>query len=1152
MKKKLLILIGGLAGLFLAANLLAKGPADPQSAAFSKTGQVEAIQTLSNLSNWSYWMKKDGYSGNNPLTQNSGGTYPRGTAQCIYQDGFIWGGVVTQSHWSQPEGVFRVGGQTYRIGTAAGPITQAGTTTTPPVGSDPGQYHIWRVRRDFRSLAVGQPTVIQDAAELNNIPPSAVTDAQQQAVIEGYQWAWNNWPAHLGAPYVDRNNNGSYEPNVDEPGYAGADQTIWFVYNDLNEGLATTLYGSKPIGLEVQTTVWSYNQPAATLGQMLFKRYVIINKSGFPIDSMFVAQWSDPDVGVYTDDLVGCDPSRSLGFAYSGNLTDADYAAYGLPPAAIGYDFFQGPIVPSPGDTAIFGLEKLPGYRNLPQTSFGYFAAGSTISDPDLGSYSGTLQWYNLLNGYIPNTNTTNPTPFTHGSGPNAGQPTFFPTDGDPLKLSGDIDGFGTNLPPGDRRLSMSSGPFKMQPGDVQEIVVAVLGGIVNQPGGNNRNAVEQLKLNDDFAQVIFNRLFKGIPKPPTAPDARAIPLEETIEGSKVAKIALEWGSNSARVVETEANDPVLGFNFEGYNIYQYSSVTKANPTKVATFDVTNNVTTIFGKKFLPEFGSIVEVPIQAGTDNGVQRYFIIDKDYINDRPLFAGNKYYFAVTAYNYYTGSEPLPEPSLESSAEVIIVTPQSTAPGVVYTGQAGSEVQVQHSAGVSDGVVKVVVVDPSRTTGHTYEVFFVEDHDTNSATFGETLWNVRNLTTGQVVFPQGQLQVADVEATRTQPIFDGIQVRVSGPSPGVKDWSIPSGVRRFTWAGGADGLHFEGFNGAIGWSSPAYYFGFISEQTVPASRLNNVLLKLANVNVTENYNPPIDPNDENVSYGYRYMRGAAAPAARPEFAPYILNPTGGYAFQEFAKNVPLSAWDVDNPASPRRLAVGFLENNVPGDLNEPVGQHGGGLVDGKWWPGDFNLFDNTAPGGPREWLFIFNTDYSETPNPAYQVSILSNPLPVMYFLTVARRGPVPFSPGGTGEDQLLIFGSKVNTVDDKFTFTAPRVSYSDDQARKDVEKINVFPNPYYAFNPEESNRFDRKVTFTHLPQKATIRIFSLGGTLVRKIEKDNTSQFQDWDLRNESNLPVASGMYIVHIKMPEPINKEKVLKLFVVQGAEILRFF
>ena len=40
-------------------------------------------------------------------------------------------------------------------------------------------------------------------------------------------------------------------------------------------------------------------------------------------------------------------------YAYNGEATDAQYSAFGLAPAQLGYDYFAGPKVASPGDTAI-------------------------------------------------------------------------------------------------------------------------------------------------------------------------------------------------------------------------------------------------------------------------------------------------------------------------------------------------------------------------------------------------------------------------------------------------------------------------------------------------------------------------------------------------------------------------------------------------------------------------------------------------------------------------------------------------------------------------------------------------------------------------------------------------------------------------------
>jgi hypothetical protein len=1132
MKIKVLCTLLGVTLMLGFGSLFAKEAPGQRSASLSKSTAQEGFRiiTLSNVSNWEYWVRRDGQSAHTPAG-SSGGFYPAGTASVIYQDGLMWGGFINDLR--NPNLVsLRVGGQTYAVGTQPGHYAQEGTLTSEPVPSDANNAFIYRIRKDWQSLQIGDPALINDAASIFEVSVGSVTEAMQQEVLADYEWAWNNWPTNLGAPT---------EPDG-TPGYAGGDQVIWFVAND---NLAQDLYASPPLGLEMQVTLWAYNQPGTTLGQTVFKRFRLINKSGMVIDSMFVGQWSDPDVGVYTDDLVGCDVDLSLGFAYTGGLTDGDFDAFGLPPAAAGYDFFQGPIVDGVAgqdingngvddseDFATFGLELVgPGKVNLPMTSFGYFAAGTQINDPSF-DYDGALEWYNLLNGFLPE---INPTPYTYSLGPNAGQPTKFPLNGDPVKRTGDVDGF--LIPPADRRMVLASGPFTMQPGDVQEIVVGVIGGIVNQPGGNNRNAVAQLKLNDGLAQFLFSTNFEGIPAPPASPDVKVAVTERTI--------SLEWGSNTARVAQTESNDPLLGYNFEGYNIYQLPSrnSTLDQATKIATFDLNNTIDIITQKKFLPDFGDIVEVPVQAGTNTGIQRFFFIEKDFINDKPLFPGNEYYFAVTAYNVKDANgdgivdTDVPEPALESNLNIIAVTPQGNKPGV-RTGEIGP-ITVSHPAGKSDGVVTAAVINPLATTGAKYEIFFTEVN-------GEVLWNLRNTATGDVVL-ENQPQVDDVEAVRTQPIVDGIQVKVAGPSPGAKDWDIPSGTRRFTWANADFG--FETFNGAIGWGSPARVFGVIPSDTpspIPASELKDVVLKLAKVDFTDDYEPPIDPNDENVSYGYRYLRGAGNPPARPEFAQYITNPTSTYQFQAFEKNVPLSAWDVSDPDNPRRLAVGFLENNAEN-----------GLVDGKYWPGNFQNYDNTAGSGPREWLFIFDVDYSETQDPNLSDNIIFNDYPVMYWLTVNRRGPVPFSPGGSGEDQFMIISAKINTPNDVFEFQSPAVVRSDELAKQDLDKINVYPNPYYAKNPSETSRFERFVTFTNLPETDdfTVRIFSLGGSLVRKLTKADKitpdSQFLRWNLRNEAGLPVASGIYIAHVEVPR-LGKTKVLKLFVVQGEEILEYY
>lgn len=129
--------------------------------------------------------------------------------------------------------------------------------------------------------------------------------------------------------------------------------------------------------------------------------------------------------------------------------------------------------------------------------------------------------------------------------------------------------------------------------------------------------------------------------------------------------------------------------------------------------------------------------------------------------------------------------------------------------------------------------------------------------------------------------------------------------------------------------------------------------------------------------------------------------------------------------------------------------------------------------------------------------------------------------------------------------------NTVADEFTFETPVPVQGDRRAAlAELEKINVFPNPYYARNADEIDPLNRFVTFTHLPERATIRIFTLAGDLVRRLEHDDRTTFHRWDLRNEAGVAVASGIYLALIDMPGL--GQKVLKLAVFQPVEIPEFY
>jgi hypothetical protein len=93
--------------------------------------------------------------------------------------------------------------------------------------------------------------------------------------------------------------------------------------------------------------------------------------------------------------------------------------------------------------------------------------------------------------------------------------------------------------------------------------------------------------------------------------------------------------------------------------------------------------------------------------------------------------------------------------------------------------------------------------------------------------------------------------------------------------------------------------------------------------------------------------------------------------------------------------------------------------------------------------------------------------------------------------------------------------------------------------LDLINVVPNPYYAFADYERNRIDTRVKITNLPDQCTVTIYSSSGKMVRQYKKDNQVTSIDWDLKNAIGVPIASGVYLIHVDVPDV--GEKIVKFF-----------
>ena len=110
-------------------------------------------------------------------------------------------------------------------------------------------------------------------------------------------------------------------------------------------------------------------------------------------------------------------------------------------------------------------------------------------------------------------------------------------------------------------------------------------------------------------------------------------------------------------------------------------------------------------------------------------------------------------------------------------------------------------------------------------------------------------------------------------------------------------------------------------------------------------------------------------------------------------------------------------------------------------------------------------------------------------------------------------------------------------------------------DLSKVMVVPNPYMASSFLDLSPDSRRIEFVNLPDRCTIRIYSLGGHLVNVLNHiganrhgwgdyrdwdrldsfgnprdftgyDNHGGTEPWNLRNRFGVTVASGLYFFHV--------------------------
>lgn len=408
-----------------------------------------------------------------------------------------------------PSNNLKIAGQTYRqTGTDfwPGPLFITGTTDSITMHAF---NKIWKINQCdidtyvswFTSGASGvNPT---DSAAMNTIltwPATGVAGAPL-------------------APFFDSNTNGVYDPTAGDYPLIKGDQALFFVFND-NGGIHTET-GGTAIGLEIQGMAYAYSCPNdSALYNTIFTNFKIINKSSFLLDSVFVGNWTDFDIGTYGDDFVGSDVTRGAYYGYNGDSIDdfpaAGQIAYGANPPAQAVTFLAGPYANPNGiddvaSSTVNGTNYGDGIvdnERLGMSKFLYYNNDFTVT----GNPSTANNFYDYISG-----TWKDGTPLTYGgNGHLTGVACdyMFPGTSDPL-------GYGTNMVPqapwdetssgnipSDRRGLGSFGPFTFQAGAIHEIDFAYVFGRATSGGNLASVAVMQERI--DSVRQKFNNGITG------------------------------------------------------------------------------------------------------------------------------------------------------------------------------------------------------------------------------------------------------------------------------------------------------------------------------------------------------------------------------------------------------------------------------------------------------------------------------------------------------------------------------------------------------------------------------------------------------------------------------------------------------------------
>lgn len=552
--------------------------------------------------------------------------------------------------------------------------------------------------------------------------------------------------------------------------------------------------------------------------------------------------------------------------------------------------------------------------------------------------------------------------------------------------------------------------------------------------------------------------------------------------------IRLIWGSEP---VGTNSENVNLGqdFHFEGFRVWQLASNnTKVPPKLIATIDEDDSVSFIYTDLFNSQKGGTERTLVIAGENTGLQFSRDITTDAFRGGRLVNNKEYHFAVTSYSFdvnNTSTYFLGLNPIGTIAEVL-----ESGFKIVTTTPRGSNavqtVQATQTAGeLLGGQVVVEQLQPNVLADSLYRVIFAPDESWTVVYAGSGDTTEVYTASGDTLQVTGQ---TNLSGDFDYPIVNGFMPRViASTRPASIFQHLVSGDSLDLSNGGLDEAQVYFLDNKIGAGLDGFNFADA---------------------VYHDYEIRILPDTTESCWEYNFGDPSLEATYRCPFEVWDL---GANTYEDASDDIKVTAMIRDDDGSGswswgdrlyfRDFAYASVPWGTPGLLSTDVNP-----ADDDQTLGRFGFM-------PEDTSFTNN-----------------NPLPPPGRIKI-RGGR--FYPTDVFEFRIVPVGAAPGTV-----------------VANDVKKILAVPNPYYAHSTYELNQFDRVMKFTNIPasKKVTIRIFNLGGDLVRTIARtpstaDEMSKAEIvWNLNTDGNLPVASGVYIYRVDVDGVGNKTDRLAVFI----------